>query len=152
MLGYFLGLRINEAVPATIDHVLFDTNNFVLVAPKTKKMRVIPMHSHLIKYFADLKKQGYYQNDNRLVRLSYQTISSLGKAYKKHLIDIGITGKTYNAFRHTFATKLRSQEVNQENIREFLGHSSTTTTKTYSHLATNKQLETAVNKLEVFGK
>lgn len=152
MLGYFLGIRINEVVPATIDHVLFDTNNFVLVAPKTKKMRVIPMHSHLIKYFSSLKKQGYYDTDKRLVHLHYQTISSLGKAYKQKLEEIGIQNKTFNAYRHTFGTKLKSQQISEENIREFFGHSSIETTKTYTHLASNKQLEVAVNKLDVFGK
>lgn len=152
MLGYFLGIRINEVVPATIDHVLFDTNNFVLVAPKTKKMRVIPMHSHLIKYLKDLKNKGFFDKDKRLVHLHYQTISSLGKAYKQKLEEIGIQNKTFNVFRHTFATKLRTKEINEANVREFLGHSSATTTQKYSHLAGNKQLEIAVNKLEVFGK
>lgn len=152
MLGYYLGLRLNEAAPATIDNIMFDTNNFVLVAPKTKKMRVIPMHSHLIKYFLDLKKQGHYNNDNRLVRLPYQTMSALSKAFRKKLVAIGIKDKPYKTFRHTFATKLREKEVNQENIKEFLGHSTLAMTQIYSHLSTNKQLETAINKLDIFGR
>lgn len=152
MLGYYLGLRLNEAAPATIDNIMFDTNNFVLVAPKTKKMRVIPMHSHLIKYFLDLKKQGYYNTDNRLVRLPYQTMSALSKAFRKKLEAIGIKNKPYKTFRHTFATKLREKEVNQENIKEFLGHSTLAMTQIYSHLSTNKQLETAINKLDIFGR
>ena len=150
MLGYYLGLRLNEAAPATIDNILFDTNNFVLVAQKTKKMRVIPMHSHLIQYFADLKKQGYYKKDNRLVRLNYQTYSALSKAFRKKLEALGIKNKPYKTFRHTFATKLREKEVNQENIKEFLGHSSLAMTRIYSHLSTNKPLEAAINKLDVF--
>jgi len=152
MLGYFLGIRINEVVPATIDHVLFDTNNFVLVAPKTKKMRVIPMHTHLIKYLKDLKNKGFFDKDKRLVHLHYQTISALGKAYKKHIEALGITNKTFNAFRHTFGTKLRTKEINQQNIKDFLGHASIQTTENYTHLAGNEQLRAAVNKLEVFGR
>lgn len=150
MLGYYLGLRLNEAAPATIDNILFDTNNFAIIAPKTKKMRVIPMHSHLVQYFVKLKQQGYYTKDNRLIHLHYQTISALSKAFKKELKSIGITNKPYKTFRHTFATKLREKEVNQENIKEFLGHSSLAMTQIYSHLTTNKQLELAINKLDVF--
>lgn len=150
MLGYFLGLRLNEAAPATIDNILFDTNNFILVAQKTKKMRAIPMHSHLIKYFAELKKQGYYKKDNRLVRLNYQTYSALSKAFRKKLEALGIKNKPYKTFRHTFATKLREKQVNQENIKEFLGHSSLAMTRIYSHLSTNKPLEAAINKLDIF--
>ena len=51
----------------------------------------------------------------------------------------GIKGLRFHDLRHTFATRLREMGVAIEDVRDFLGHSSITTTERYSHRNEERQ-------------
>jgi len=149
-LGYYCGLRLEEAIAATIDNVIWETKTLILVAPKTGKERGIPLANPIYNYLLALKKQNLFEKDKLLVQFpkaEIKSTSSISHIFHKKLQKLGITDKSYRCFRHTFATHLRRANENQANIKDLLGHSSFEMTNRYGHATPNKSLVEAVEKL-----
>jgi site-specific recombinase XerD len=55
---------------------------------------------------------------------------------------MGINGKKYSAhsLRHTFGSLLVEEGIDMEDIRELMGHSSTTVTKIYVELVQQRKM------------
>lgn len=149
-LGYYCGLRLEEAIAATIDNVIWETKTLILVAPKTGKERGIPLANPIYNYLLALKNQNLFKKDKLLVQFpkaEIKSTSSISHIFHKKLQKLGITDKSYRCFRHTFATHLRRANENQANIKDLLGHSSFEMTNRYGHATPNKSLVEAVEKL-----
>jgi len=149
-LGYYCGLRLEEAVAATANNVLWDTKTLLLVAPKTGKERGIPLATPIYNYLLTLKTAKTFENDKNLVQFpkaEIKSTSSISHIFHKKLEKIGIKDKSFRCFRHTFATHLRRANENQANIKDLLGHSSFEMTNRYGHATPNKSLQEAVEKL-----
>ncbi|TMB09842.1 MAG: hypothetical protein E6J71_27545 [Deltaproteobacteria bacterium] len=68
--------------------------------------------------------------------------------FRPALRRAGIRDLRWKDLRHTFATRLRTANVEIQSIRDLLGHTSTRMTERYSH-ATASHLRAAVEKLSV---
>lgn len=150
-LGYYCGLRLEEAVAVTIDNILWNTKTLLLVASKTGKTRGIPLAAPIYNYLLSLKNQKCFIKDKYIVQFPKATIKStqsISHVFTKKLKSIKIYNKSFRAFRHTFATHLRRANENQANIKDLLGHSSFEMTNRYGHATPNKSLVEAVQKLE----
>lgn len=150
-LGYYCGLRLEEAVKLTTDNILWETKTLLLVASKTGKARGIPIATPLYNHLLSLKQQNYFNKNKYIVQFpkaEIKSTSSVSHVLHKKLNNIGIKDKYYRCFRHTFATHLRRANENQANIKDLLGHSSFEMTNRYGHATPNKSLVEAVQKLE----
>lgn len=150
-LGYYAGLRLEEAVAATIDNVLWETNTLLIVASKTGKMRGIPLAAPLHNYLLMLKDKGTFSKDKLLVQFpkaQIKSTQSISHIFHKKIKVLGIENRSFRCFRHTFATHLRRANENQANIKDLLGHSSFEMTNRYGHATPAKSLVEAVGKLE----
>lgn len=72
------------------------------------------------------------------------TYSSEKSILKKHFKNAGVSDIGFHGFRHTHASLLMNHDVNPKEIQARLGHADySITMNTYSHLAKNKEKETA---------
>lgn len=70
----------------------------------------------------------------------YLTVSTIEQVMRRALVDAGISTKaTPHTLRHSFATHLMEQGVEQRNIQALLGHRDPKSTEVYLHVS-NKSL------------
>jgi integrase len=125
------GLRIGEIFTLLWPHVDWEKSILNVFAPKTERIRVIPMNSEtrrVLEAWAHGKK-------NDLVFYNYGT----GKAFIDLSVELalacqkaGITGVTWHTLRHTFATRLLDRGVDIMTVKELLGHSTVIVTMLYT--------------------
>jgi integrase len=140
------GLRIGEIFTLLWPHVDWEKGILNVLAPKTGRIRVIPMNSEtrrVLEAWAHGKK-------NDLVFYNYGT----GKAFVDLSAGLalacqkaGITGVTWHTLRHTFATRLLDRGVDIMTVKELLGHSTVIVAMRYTHPNLDSKVR-AVGKLE----
>ena len=70
----------------------------------------------------------------------YLTVSTLEQVMRRSVADAGLSGRiTPHCLRHSFATHLMEQGVEQRNIQALLGHRDPKSTEVYLHVS-NKSL------------
>lgn len=69
----------------------------------------------------------------------YLTVSSVEQAIRRSALAAGLSGVTPHCLRHSFATHLMEQGVEQRNIQALLGHRDPKSTEIYLHVS-NKSL------------
>lgn len=70
----------------------------------------------------------------------YLTVSALEQVMRRSVVNAGLNGKiTPHCLRHSFATHLMEQGVEQRNIQALLGHRDPKSTEVYLHVS-NKSL------------
>jgi integrase len=101
-------------------------------APKTGKVRVIPMNAEtrrILETWVKGKRNEFifyhYGTGKPFVDLS----AGLALARQK----AGITGVTWHTLRHTFASRLLDRGVDIVTVKELLGHSTVLVTMRYLH-------------------
>ena len=149
-LMYGSGLRVSELVNLTIYNIDF-TNNIILIEGKGNKERIVPMSSYSIKALKDylnerpkLLKKGNLDEEKLFLNNHGKGITRHGFNYilQNILKENKIEGKiTPHSLRHTFATDLLNNGADLRSIQELLGHSDLTTTRIYTHVASNKLKE-----------
>jgi site-specific recombinase XerD len=140
---YETGCRVQELIDSHLGDISFRKPNTVTLTGKGKKTRVIPISINaseiLLKY---VERHKIIQPEQSLfTNRSGQPLSRSGVAYilKKHLQSarqndplILIKSIHPHVFRHSKAMHLLESGVNLIYIRDFLGHSSVTTTEVYA--------------------
>jgi integrase len=126
----------------------FNTRMVIIQAPKTKKIRYIPMtdalHAHLLKMKAKSKHDNVVcfpdgrQPDKDETTKHWAWWLTKWKIKKK--------GLSFRNTRHTCATHLRAQGVDIAKIADILGHSSLAMTKRYAKMSQDK-LREAMGKI-----
>lgn len=139
------GLRIGEIFTLLWSHVDWEKGVLNVFAPKTGKIRVVPMNSEtrrILEAWALGKKNEFvfynYGTGKPFVDLS----AGLGLACRK----AGMTGVTWHALRHTFASRLLERGVDIITVKELLGHSTVVVTMRYTHTNLDSKVR-AVGKL-----
>ncbi len=141
---YASGLRVSELAQLDVDHVDLATGS-VRVLGKGQKERLVPFGR-----FAAEALRGYLEARDRLLKRSQKpplqalflnhnggrlTVRSIRRTINKAVARAGVL---YNisphTLRHTFATHLLQAGADLRSIQELLGHSSLSTTQTYTHV------------------
>ena len=148
---YGCGLRVSELTELQISNINFK-ENYLKIQGKGDKVRFVP----LADYTADFIKN-YINNirskqkinpkhsdilflNSRGAQISRQMVFLIIKEIvRKAGIQKNISPHT---FRHSFATHLLQNGADLRFIQEMLGHSSITTTESYTHLNTEELHET----------
>lgn len=154
-LLYDSAARVQELIDATPENLRFDTVTSIRLVGKGNKARIVPLSEVQVN---NLKK---YMQENRLLdnqnlkhplfpnrqgdKLSRMAVLNIIKKYAamaevKHpeLIPEGIG---CHSFRHSKAVHMLEADINLVYIRDFLGHSSTTTTEVYARVSEKKKQE-----------
>ncbi len=140
---YETGCRVQELIDACLGDISFRKPNTVTLTGKGRKTRVVPISSNASEIIRQyVERHRITQPDQPLFsNRSNKPLSRSGVAYilKKHLqlarqVDPTIFIKSIHphVFRHSKAMHLLESGVNLIYIRDFLGHSSVTTTEIYA--------------------
>jgi integrase/recombinase XerC len=148
---YACGIRVSELAQLNMCHIDFE-NARVRVLGKGQKERLVPFGR-----FAAEALRGYLEARNRLLKRAARplvqalflnhnggrlTVRSIRRIINKAVTRAGVL---YNisphTLRHTFATHLLQAGADLRSIQELLGHSSLSTTQTYTHVNLKQLLE-----------
>ena len=139
------GLRVGEIFSLCWSNVDLEKNLLNVFAPKTQKIRGIPINADarkVLEYWALGKR-------NEFVFYNPETgkpFVDLKAGFKLACEKSGITGVTWHTLRHTFASRLVDRGVDIVTVKELLGHSSITVTMRYTHTNLDSK-RAAVEKL-----
>lgn len=160
-LMYDSGCRVQELINLVPADIRMDDTTTVKLLGKGRKTRIVPLSpaqaSNLMNFIKEwgldevnnLQKP-LFQNPhgNRLSRMSILNIvkkyADMARKENPNLIpeEIGC-----HSFRHSKAMHMLEADINLVYIRDFLGHSSTTTTEVYAR-ASEKMKNDALSKLD----
>jgi integrase/recombinase XerC len=136
-LIYTTGLRISEALNLKIKDL---NNNFLVVAGKGKKERLVPLIDEILKdlrAFSEICPFINKNDQNSFIFLGKQGKKLDPAVFQKTIRDlrnqIGLQESiTPHAYRHTFATHLLSESGDIRSVQELLGHANLSTTQIYT--------------------
>lgn len=134
---YSSGFRLSELINLKRKDIDFDNNLILIKKGKGSKDRYTLFSSglkeDLLKYYSSYNFKTEYVFEGRFGKISKKTIQKvLERTGKK----IGIKIHPH-MLRHSFATHLLEQGTDLRYIQKLLGHSSSTTTEIYTHVANN---------------
>lgn len=153
MLIYSAGLRRSELINLKIADIDSERMIINIIGAKGKKDRIsllsINMLSLLRKYYKEYKPREYLFEGAKGGKYSP---TSVAKILKKASSNAGIKKNvTPHMLRHSFATHLLEQGTDLRYIQELLGHSSSKTTKIYTHIS-KKAIDKINNPVDDFFK
>lgn len=152
-LAVYTGMRMGEIRFLKWSSIDFDKNIIQVInhehfETKSKKSRIIPIHSILKKDLLCLWEENYldefiFSNRGEVLKRNY-----LSTRFKKVIRRTGLNDKFhFHSLRHTFASWLVQKGVSIYQVSKLLGHASVKTTEIYSHL-NNSDLKQSVELLE----
>jgi integrase/recombinase XerD len=135
-LMYYAGLRVSEVVNLRIENIHFNDGYISIIESKGGKTRsVVPFSKDLfteLKMYISPRNVGYVLLNPKGKRITTRAIQYL---VKKWGVELGVKNKCEKAkglnchiFRHTAARHLKDAGYEMEFIKNFLGHSSISTT------------------------
>lgn len=146
---YSSGCRVSEIAGLKLSDLTSDLSSAVVTGKGSKDRRVYfekdarhALREYLIdrkNRFGSLKKNSGIFVNQRGTALSVHGIAYILTRYtgsegtKHHLSP--------HAFRHTFATAMLTNGADVRVVQELLGHSSISTTQRYTHISTEKMIE-----------
>ena len=126
----------------TVRHSL-DDNAKVLVAPKSNRMRHLPLDADVYEVLCRRKANTGYVFADANGPFTHKLLTArLRQVCRK----AGLRRIGWHTLRHTFASHLAMKGVPITVVKELMGHSSITTTMRYAHLAPS-MLRTAIDML-----
>jgi integrase/recombinase XerD len=133
-LYYGCGLRMSEGLKLTTKDIDFDKKTIFIHQGKGYKDRIVPMSGGVYKII-----ENYIYNFRNLQKLNHNRLFINAKApLRRSLDELKKVCKIekrlkLHILRHSIATHLLQNGVSIENIAQFLGHSSLTSTQIYTH-------------------
>ena len=155
-LMYACGLRVSELVSMPENCINFERKQ-LLIRGKGSKERIIPVAeetlSHLLEY---LKYRQDFTRRGRSIwfwpslssKLGHITRDSFFKSLKTIAINAGMDESRISphVLRHSFATHLLNNDADLRSVQKMLGHEDITTTEIYTHIISDKLIETVQKK------
>ena len=129
VLGAFAGLRAGEAGRVSgADLIDTDEGPALRVHGKGNVVATVPAHPRVVELLAP------HRGDP--APLFPWWAKSINRAWKRAAADVGVTGYTYHALRHSFATELyRRTGGDLLTVAALCRHASVATTQTYAAVA-----------------
>lgn len=149
-LLYATGLRASELVSLLLEDVHID-EAFLRCTGKGNKQRVVPIGSSAINalqaYIKDARPFLVGEKTSPLLFISRRGGSiareTLWRIVENAAEKSGLAGEVHpHTLRHCFATHLLSHGANVRAIQEMLGHADISTTQVYTHVDTQRLLDT----------
>jgi len=135
---YSSGLRLSELLNLKRNDIDFDNNLILVRQGKGKKDRMTllsqSLKNDLLKYYSNYEFKTSYIFEGRKGKYSKKSVQ---KIFERLGNKIGIKIHPH-MLRHSFATHLLEQGTDLRYIQKLLGHSSSTTTEIYTHVANNQ--------------
>ncbi len=154
-LLYDSAARVQELADLTPSDLRFEGITTVRLKGKGNKSRIVPLSEsqvkNLMRYMQEHQLFEPYANVYPLFsnphngKLSRAAILGIVKKYTEMVRVVNPAaipeGIGCHSFRHSKAMHMLEADINLVYIRDFLGHSSTTTTEIYARASTQKKLE-----------
>ena len=139
---YSSGMRVSEVIHLHYDDIS-RTNMQIHIRDAKNRMNRFTI---LSKRNLDILTQYWFEKGrprgilfpNRFTG-QYLTVSTLEQVIRRSAAAAGLSGVTPHCLRHSFATHLMEQGVQQRNIQALLGHRDPRSTEVYLHVS-NKSL------------
>lgn len=156
-LMYVCGLRVSELVCLPENSINFDKKQ-IMVKGKGSKERIVPVADAALKsaeqYF-DYREQ-FLKAGRKSIWMFPSKSSSLGHltrdAFFKQIKVISVKAGIFpskvspHVLRHSFATHLINNDVDLRSVQKMLGHEDIATTEIYTHIISEKLIETVQKK------
>jgi integrase len=139
------GMRLGEILTLHWSRIDLDDRKIFIPYTKTGKERYVPINTFLWSLFMQLEKN----NDYLFLNKSNKPIKSIKTAFNNCLKKAGILGFRFHDLRHTSASYMSMEGVDETTIAEILGHAKSTITSRYSHSSWERKAK-AVEKLGEF--
>lgn len=147
----FTGLRVSECTNLRLEDVELDNLVIHVINGKGGKDRDVPISAtlvpHLVDYLENWRPNVASDKFLATEKTGSVTHQTINKAFHQTTYSLGWEKKvTCHILRHTFASKLVSNDVHVSKISKLLGHADVRTTSIYMHSST-EELQEAVNLL-----
>lgn len=162
-LMYASGLRVSELVSLPENCINFDRRQ-VFVRGKGSKERVVPVAPAAMQAVFDYLEQRdcFIREGRRSIWLFPSKSSRSGHisrdTFFKRLKELAVKAGIYpsrvtpHVLRHSFATHLLNHNADLRSVQKMLGHESINTTEIYTHILSDKLLETVQKLHPLAGK
>lgn len=156
-LMYACGLRVSELVGLPENCINFDKKQ-ILIRGKGNKERLIPIaHSTMQAVFTYFKyrdvfirggRRSIWMFPSKTSKLGHITRDAFFKNIKKVAVKAGIMPSKVSphVLRHSFATHLLNHDADLRSVQKMLGHEDISTTEIYTHIISEKLIETVQKK------
>jgi len=156
-LMYATGMRISELVALPLNALNFRKMQ-VSVFGKGSKERIVPVAEHAFKTLEKYEqlRQNFVKKNSESPYLfpsltateGHLTRDAFYKDLKKLAVICGIYPSRISphVLRHSFATHLLNNNADLRSVQKMLGHENITTTEIYTHITSQKLMETVCNK------
>lgn len=146
---YSSGLRVSELLSLTLDKISFQ-QNIITVFGKGSKERKVPISEYSLKIVEEYIRKVRNYNPGKESRILFlnkkgEQISRIYfyKQVEKYAEFVGIKKKiSPHTLRHSFATHLLDGGAQLRAVQEMLGHENISTTQIYTHISTQKLINT----------
>ena len=156
---YETGARVSEFINIKLSDLNLSDNASITLYGKGNKTRIVPISQELVKLINKYLKEIYINyDDDHLFYSNYQkkySRYSINKLVTVLINKIKINHKNYfkgkyhpHSFRHTKATHLYNNGTPLLYIKEFLGHSTVSSTEIYATPDSRKQREEILKNSE----
>lgn len=154
---YATGMRVSELVALPFTAVNYK-KNILSITGKGSKERKVPIAEHTVELLQDyelwrhefIKRSGksVYFFPSLTAKSGHLTRDAFYKDLKKLAAECGISpAKVYpHVLRHSFATHLLNNEADLRSVQKMLGHENITTTEIYTHITSQKLMQTVQHK------
>ncbi len=156
---YETGARISEFINIKLNDLNLSDNASITLYGKSNKVRVVPISQELVKLINKYLKEAYinYGEDYLFYsnyKKSYER-SSINKIIHNFILQLKTEYPNYfhgsyspHSFRHTKATHLYNNGTPLLYIKNFLGHSTISSTEIYASTDSKKQREEILKNAE----
>lgn len=156
---YETGARVSEFINIKLEDLKLSDNASITLYGKGNKTRIVPISQELVKLINKYLKEVYvnYGDDYLLYSAQKKKYyrNSINKIITTLITDLKINYPNYfkgnyhpHSFRHTKATHLYNNGTPLLYVKEFLGHSTLTSTEIYATPDSKKQREEILKNSE----